>query len=189
MADGRDLNSSVSCHQNYPHNWNLHEMIRYKDEKCFSYDGKRIKWLDTLEMLKIFTKNVVGQLGNWLSPDGRFKKFVSSNSDLSLAWNYENGSLSFRGKVGDCLKELFISMYSTKEGKAASRTSYELVSPIIDSTLRVGQAMPDTSGLAIDSESVQSNCETITSNSDGTTLEELLYRSFLIDHIKTYRLK
>ena len=47
--------------------------------------------------------------------------------------------------------------------------------------------MPDTGGLAIDSESVQSNCETITSNSDGTTLEELLYRSFLIDHIKTYR--
>ena len=76
-----------------------------------------------------FSKNVVGQLGNWLSPDGRFKKFVSSNSDLSLTWNYENGSLSFRGKVGDCLKELFISMYSTKEGKVASRTSYELVSP------------------------------------------------------------
>ena len=121
VADGHVLNSSVSCHQNYPPNWDLHEMIRYKEEKCFSYDGKRIKWLDTLEMLKIFTKNVVGQLGNCLSPGGRYKKFVSSNSDLILTWNYENGTLSFKGKVGDSLKELFISMHSTKEGKAASR--------------------------------------------------------------------
>ena len=89
MADGRVLNSSVSCRQNYPPSWDLHEMIRYKEEKCFSYDGKRIKSLDTLEMLKIFTKNVVGQLGHWLSLGGRYKKFVSSNSDLILTWNYD----------------------------------------------------------------------------------------------------
>ena len=62
MADGRVLNSDVSCRQNCSPNWYLHEMIRYKEEKCFVYNGKRIKWLDTFEMSKFFTKNVVGQL-------------------------------------------------------------------------------------------------------------------------------
>ena len=36
--------------------------------------------------------------------------------------------------------------------KAAARTSYELASPIIDSTLRIGQAMPDAGGLVVDSD-------------------------------------
>ena len=40
-------------------------MKGYKKEKGFSYDGKRIKWPDSYEMLRIFTKNVVGQSGNW----------------------------------------------------------------------------------------------------------------------------
>ena len=102
-------------------------------------------------MLKIFTKNVVGQIGNWLSPGGRYKKFISSNSDLIFTWNYENGMLSFKGKVGDSLKELFISMYSTKESKVTSRTSSDLFSLINDSTLPINQAVPDVSGLVIDS--------------------------------------
>ena len=37
--------------------------------------------------------------------------------------------------------------------KAAARTSYELASPIIGSTLRIGREMPDASGLLIDSDS------------------------------------
>ena len=64
MADGRVQDSGVSCRQNCSPNWYLRKMTRYKKEKCFGYDGKRIKWLGTFEMLKIFTKNVVGQLGN-----------------------------------------------------------------------------------------------------------------------------
>ena len=148
-------------------------MFRHKEKKCFSYDGKRIKWLDTFEMLKIFTKNVVGQLGNWLSPGGRYKKFISSNSDLTFTWNYENGTLSFKGNVGESLKELLISLYSTREGKAANCGSFELISSIIDSTLHFGQAIPDAAVLVMDSDSVQSNCEAINSTSDGSTLEEL----------------
>ena len=96
-------------------------------------------------MLKIFTKNAVGQIGNWQSPGGRYKKFISSNSDVILTWNYENGTLSFKGKVGDSLKELFISMFSTKENKGTSCTSSELIPPTIN------QAVPGVSGLVTDS--------------------------------------
>ena len=39
-----------------PLNWDLHEINRYKDEKCFIYDGDRIKWTDSFEMLKLFIR-------------------------------------------------------------------------------------------------------------------------------------
>ena len=53
-----------------PFNWDLREINRYKDEKCFAYDGNRIKWTDTYEMLRLFIKCGVSQQGrrkidNW----------------------------------------------------------------------------------------------------------------------------
>ena len=58
-------------------------------------------------------------------------------------------------------------MSSTKEGEAANRVSYELVSSIINSTL------PAAGRIIIDSDSVQSKCEAMASTSDCSTLEEL----------------
>ena len=34
--------------------WDLTEITRYKEEKCYTYDGEQIKWIDSFEMLKIF---------------------------------------------------------------------------------------------------------------------------------------
>lgn len=36
-------------------------------------------------MLRIFTKNVVGQSGNWLSPSGRYKKFVEDKFQIFIS--------------------------------------------------------------------------------------------------------
>ena len=70
----------------------------------FTYVGNRIRWIVTLEMLKIFTKNAIGQKGKWISSDGKYKKFLNSNSDL-----LSHGiMLTFIGNVGDNLKELFV---------------------------------------------------------------------------------
>ena len=103
MADGRVLTSSVSCFENNLYNWDLSEILRYKEANSFTYVGNRIKWIDTFDMLKIFAKNAIGQAGKWLSPGGKYKKFVSSNSDLTITWNYELGMLTFKGNVGDNL--------------------------------------------------------------------------------------
>ena len=46
-------------------NWNLTEITCYKEEKCFTYNGKRIKWIDSFEMLKIFVKCAIDQSGKW----------------------------------------------------------------------------------------------------------------------------
>ena len=104
LADGLVLTSSVSSLQNNLYNWDLTEILRYKEANSFTYVGNRIKWTDTFDMLKIFTKNAIGHPGKWLSPGGKYKKFVSSNSDLTITWNYELGMLTFKGSVGDNLK-------------------------------------------------------------------------------------
>ena len=36
-------------------------------------------------MLRIFTKNVVGQSGNWLSPSGRYKTFVEDKFQIFIS--------------------------------------------------------------------------------------------------------
>jgi hypothetical protein len=41
----------------------LTEILRYKEANSFTYVGNRIKWIDTFDMLKLFTKNAIGQAG------------------------------------------------------------------------------------------------------------------------------
>jgi hypothetical protein len=63
MADNRVLTSSVSFLHNNLYNWDLTEILRYKEANSFTYVGNRIKWIDTFDMLKLFTKNAIGQAG------------------------------------------------------------------------------------------------------------------------------
>ena len=114
MDNGRwsGLSSFVNCSQINPFDWDLVEMTCYKEEKCFIYDGKRIKWVDSFEILKIFIKCVICQSGKWLSSGG---KFTSSNTDLILTWNSDLGMLSFKGKVEKTLENLLIKMSTAKE--------------------------------------------------------------------------
>ena len=108
MADSIISLSPRNCTQINSFSWDLHEISRYKDEKCFAYDGNRIKWTDTYEMLRLFIKCGVSQLGIWSAPGGKYKTFCSTNKDLIITWNYESGNLSFKGETGDTLRTLLI---------------------------------------------------------------------------------
>lgn len=82
MADSEIAMGSENWTKINPYNWDLREILRYKEKQCFSYDGKRIIWSDTLEMLKFFTRCFVSQPGNW-SVRGKYKRFCSSGTDLN----------------------------------------------------------------------------------------------------------
>ncbi|CAB4014307.1 Hypothetical predicted protein, partial [Paramuricea clavata] len=127
MAAGCVQTSSVGFLKNNLNEWDLDEIFRYKDNECFVFDRKRIRWTDSLEMLKIFTKCAIAQTGIWSSPGGKYRRFTSSNSDLILSWNYERGFLSFQEKTGDCLNELFINICTNKESRPAYYTGPESV--------------------------------------------------------------
>ena len=60
LNDGTITLSTENCIQINSFNWDLCEIKRYKDEKCFDYDAKRIKWADSFEMLKLFVEYCVG---------------------------------------------------------------------------------------------------------------------------------
>ena len=115
MAESQVLAGSVISPSNKCFNWDLTEITRYKEEKCLIYDGKRIKWIDSFEMLKIFVKCAIGQSGNWLSSGGKYKKFTSRNTDLILTWNYELGLLSLKGNAGADLENLLINVCTKTE--------------------------------------------------------------------------
>lgn len=111
MADGC---VQVSSTKSNPNEWKFDEILRYKEQECFAYDRNRIKWTDSYDMLKIFMKCGIEQTGVWSSPGGKYKKFVSSNSDLVVSWNYERGLLSFQGKTGDRLRDFLINICTSK---------------------------------------------------------------------------
>ena len=137
--NGCALNSSDGYCKNNSFDCDLDEILRYKNEDCFAYDGKRVRWTDSFEMLKIFTKYAIEQPGNWLSPGGKYKKFTSSNSDLIFTWNYELGTLSFKGEMGDRLKKLFITDCMMGESLPADRSCYEPVASNNDKSLSVSR--------------------------------------------------
>jgi hypothetical protein len=154
MADKTVLSGSKNCTYINPFNWDLYEIIQYKDRKCFTNDGKIIKWSDTFEMLKLFIKCCVNETGVWSAPGGKYKKFCSTSTDLALSWNYELGTLSFKGKVGDILKTLLTNICT--DGKIAStkdRTLTDCDIPTKDKSLHDSHITPATSRTGVDSDS------------------------------------
>ena len=108
-------------------------------------------------MLKIFTKYAIEQPGNWLSPGGKYKKFISSNSDLIFTWNYELGTLSFKGEMGDRLKELFITVCTTGKSLPAERSGFEHVALNNDEPLSVSRTKTKAARVSTDNDSARSS--------------------------------
>lgn len=77
------------------------------------YDGKRIKWLNDFDSLKIFVENVVERSGKWTSRRTS-RKFISSGSDLVMTWYYGKQKTLFHGKAGLELKEALIQICAEK---------------------------------------------------------------------------
>ena len=146
-------------------------MNRYKDEKCFAYDGNRIKWTDTYEMLRLFIKCGVCQPGIWSAPGGKYKKFCSTNKNLSLTWNYETGNLSFKGETGDILRTLLINM-CTDSGFLSKHCSHSDCVPS-DKSMHVTQSVPVTGVMGVVYDRNESKCEMLSPVADCPTLDEL----------------
>ena len=148
MAGGCVSTSSViKSSKNYFLEYDLDEILRYKDAKCFAYHGNRIKWTDSFEMLKLFIKCAIEQAGTWMSSGGKYKKFTSSSSDLILTWNYGLCTLSFRGEEGARLKELLIHV-CTMEKNLPADIDLELASNVCSSTPIVQMVVDDQPLLA-----------------------------------------
>ncbi|CAB3985512.1 Hypothetical predicted protein, partial [Paramuricea clavata] len=150
MAESCVLNSSDGYCKDDSFNYDFDEILRYKNENCFAYDGKRVRWTDSFEMLKIFTKHAIEQPDNWLSPGGKYKKFTSSNSDLIFTWNFELRTLSFKVEMGDRLKELFISVCMMGKSLPAERSGLEPVALNNDKPLSVSRTKTKAARVSID---------------------------------------
>ena len=140
--------SSKNYTQINPLNCDLLEINRYKDEKYLTYDGNRIKWADSFEMLKLFISCCVSQPGIWSAPGGKYKKFCSTNNDLTLTWNYELGNLSFKGETGDILRTLLIYICTDSETLWKGRSYGDLLTT--NKSLHVSQSVPATGGMDVD---------------------------------------
>ena len=171
MADSMISLSSRNHTQFNPLNWDLHEINRYKDKKCFAYDGNRIKWTDTYEMLRLFIKCGVSQPGIWSAPGGKYKKFCSNNKDLTVTWNYESGNLSFKGETGDVLRSLLINL-CTDGGILSKHRSHSDYVPS-DKLLHVTQSVPVTGVMGVVCDRNESKCEMLSPVTDFSTLDEL----------------
>ena len=144
MADGHALACSENHLKNNVENWDLSEILRYKEANSFTYVDNRIKWTDTFDMLKIFTKNAIFQVGKWLSPGGDYKKFVSNKTDLLITWNYDLGTLTFKGNAEDKLKELLVNM--ANEDKQTNILTFEPDSMNKDNMSQAGLVVSETGG-------------------------------------------
>ena len=79
------------------------------------YDEKQIKWVNDLNSLKDFVKNVVKSSGKWSSPGGQSRKFTSSTFDIIMTWYYaKQKTLLFQGKDGNELRETIIKACMAK---------------------------------------------------------------------------
>ena len=115
----------------------------------------------------------VSQLGIWSAPGGKYKKFCSTNKDLSLTWNYESGNLSFKGETGDILRTLLINM-CTDSGFLSKHCSHSDCVPS-DKSLHVTQSVPVTGVMGVVYDRNECKCEMLSLSpvTDCSTLDEL----------------
>ena len=111
MATGGANESAVNWSFNTPKKWNLEAICSDNDYLHLTYDGKRIRWSNSFDLLKKFVKNVVKEPGKWTSPGGNSRRFISHTSDLSMTWYYgKQKTLSLQGRDGDNLREMLIKI-------------------------------------------------------------------------------
>lgn len=114
MADGHAKVSSIDIPNTKFNvgNVNLDDIRMYRNNNTLVYDGKRLKWNGKYAELETFIRNSVGLSGNWISPGGNSKKFIS-NSDLTITWyRGKQRTLVIQGSEGESLKELLVSLNS-----------------------------------------------------------------------------
>ena len=98
--------------------WNnsaLERLLKDKYNKAdyinLTYDGKRLKWVASYELLKKFVEETIALKGKWISPGGHARKFVCSGIDLSLTWYFgKYNSLILHGELSSDLSDALIKV-------------------------------------------------------------------------------
>ena len=85
-------------------------------------------------MLNAFVKHTIEQNCVWWFPGGRYKKFISNNSDLILSWNYDKGLLSFHGKTGDRFMDICTSKRSPLLNTCSLRPALDAASATVSNS-------------------------------------------------------
>ncbi len=109
-----DVNASTSalnCSIDTLNSLKISNILNDSKHLYLSYDGKRVKWFGSLELLKEFVEKNLIESGKWTSPNGAFRRFKSYNSDLCLTWYFgKPKSLLFQGKTGSVWRNILIQV-------------------------------------------------------------------------------
>ena len=115
----------------------------------------------------------MSQPGIWSAPGSKYKKFCSTNKDLTLTWNYELGDLSFKGETSDILRTRLIYICTDSETLSKDRSYGDHVLLTTDKSLRVSQSVPATGDMGVDYDRDEPKREMLSPVSDCSTLDEL----------------
>ncbi len=109
-----DVNASTSalnCWIDRLNSLKINNILNDSKYLYLSYDGKRVKWTGSLELLKEFVEKNLIESGKWTSPNGASRRFKSYNSDLCLTWYFgKPKSLLFQGKTGSVWRNILIQL-------------------------------------------------------------------------------
>ena len=113
----------------------------------------------------------MSQPGIWSALGSKYKKFCSTNKNLTFTWNYESGNLSFKGETGDILRTLLINMCMDSRFLSKHCSHSDCVPS--DKSLHVTQSVPVTGVMGVVYDRNESKCEMLSPVTDCSTLHEL----------------
>ena len=115
----------------------------------------------------------MSQPGIWSAPGGKYKKFCSTNKDLTLTWNYELGNLSFKGETGDILRILLIYICTDSETLLKDYSYSDHVFLTTDKSLHVSQSAPAAGDMGVHYDRDETKCKILSPVFDCSTVDEL----------------
>ena len=113
---------------------------KYRHGNCWylTYDGKRLKWTASYELLKVFVDQTIELKGKWTSPGGSSKKFVCNGSDTTLTWYPgKQNTLTLHGESSTVLFNAMIKTCQLIMNDALLKTNIEAESTDLGNTKEI----------------------------------------------------
>ena len=118
MADNQVGVVSELNQNNYCNPFDSDKISEHISLKNVVFDGQRIKWCESYELLKDFLKTAFNQQGKWCLPGGNSKRFEASTSDFTVTWYPgKQNTLTFKGRSGCLAKEYLINLCAVSAPK------------------------------------------------------------------------
>ena len=111
MASGCVNVSSANCHINDQIEWKFEDTYNHKDCSNLTYDGTRLRWSGSFQMLQDFVECGLKMHGNWSSLGGSAKNFTCRNSDITITWYArKQNTIVLHGNRSLILKNILIKV-------------------------------------------------------------------------------